>query len=245
MILAVKRRRPRESDAGVGAQPRQAGPGAIHMDGMWGNYLQPWQGIGYNVKAVPGGVPAWAETYTPKYKGRIIVRRCRTPRAWPISLWPRIWRPASRWPRRRRTIDAAFKKSRRSSPTCSPSTRRCPSLQSAGAGRRLRSPALFPSRPEGEGARSDARAQGRHLLGPVGVRAGQGRPQPELAGADRHAADPEMQAKLQPGPTPSPLTRPPAAARDRHDVKMHSVDWDFVAKDRANWVTRWDREMAI
>ena len=48
-------------------------PDAIHMDGMWANYLQPWQGIAYNVKALPGGVPTWADTYDPKFKGRLII----------------------------------------------------------------------------------------------------------------------------------------------------------------------------
>ena len=48
-------------------------PGTIHMDGMWANYLQPWQGIAYNTKALPGGVrPRGRDVYDPKFKGRLI-----------------------------------------------------------------------------------------------------------------------------------------------------------------------------
>ena len=29
------------------------------------------------------------------------------------------------------------------------------------------------------------------------------------------------------------------------DVKVHNLDWGFVAKERGEWVKRWDREMAM
>src|SRR5260370_41455129 len=43
------------------------------MDGMWANYLQPWQGIAYNTKALPAGFPNWADCYDPKFKARLVI----------------------------------------------------------------------------------------------------------------------------------------------------------------------------
>ena len=56
----------------------------------------------------------------------------------------------------------------------------------------------------------------------------------------------EMQTKLLPEtyafPSNVDSPSPPGIAAD---VKVHSLDWQFVAKERAAWVVRWDREMAI
>src|SRR6266851_5986454 len=48
-------------------------PGTVHMDGMWANYLQPWQGVAYNTKALPAGFPSWADCYDAKFKGRLVI----------------------------------------------------------------------------------------------------------------------------------------------------------------------------
>src|SRR3954469_11924661 len=48
-------------------------PGTVQMDGMWANYLQPWQGIASTPKAVPAGFPSWADCYDPKFKGRLVI----------------------------------------------------------------------------------------------------------------------------------------------------------------------------
>ncbi len=46
--------------------------GAVHMDGMWANYVQPWAGVAYNSKALKG-VPSWAALWEPAAKGKIII----------------------------------------------------------------------------------------------------------------------------------------------------------------------------
>ncbi len=48
-------------------------PGAVHLDGAWANYQQPWAGIAHNAKAMPGGVPSYASLWDPANKGRVIV----------------------------------------------------------------------------------------------------------------------------------------------------------------------------
>lgn len=48
-------------------------PAAVHLDGAWANYQQPWAGIAYNKKAAPNGVPSYASLWEPANKGRVIV----------------------------------------------------------------------------------------------------------------------------------------------------------------------------
>ena len=48
-------------------------PEAIHLDGAWVNYQQPWAGIAYNTKALPAGVPAYAALWAPENKGKVVV----------------------------------------------------------------------------------------------------------------------------------------------------------------------------
>src|SRR5215470_3817947 len=55
MILAVKEGLLEKLTPATVPNLAKLRPGTIHMDGMWANYLQPWQGIAYNTKAVPAG----------------------------------------------------------------------------------------------------------------------------------------------------------------------------------------------
>ena len=48
-------------------------PEAVHLDGAWANYQQPWAGIAYNTKALPNGVPSYATLWDPTSKGKVIV----------------------------------------------------------------------------------------------------------------------------------------------------------------------------
>ena len=56
----------------------------------------------------------------------------------------------------------------------------------------------------------------------------------------------DMQDKLQPETFAFPsnaAAKPPLGIAG--DTKVHNLDWGFVAKERGEWVKRWDREMAI
>jgi putative spermidine/putrescine transport system substrate-binding protein len=48
-------------------------PVAVHLDGAWANYQQPWAGIAYNTKALPGGVASYAALWEPANKGKVVV----------------------------------------------------------------------------------------------------------------------------------------------------------------------------
>ncbi len=48
-------------------------PAAVHAEGAWANYQQPWAGIASNKGALPGGVPSYAALWEPAFKGKVIV----------------------------------------------------------------------------------------------------------------------------------------------------------------------------
>jgi putative spermidine/putrescine transport system substrate-binding protein len=48
-------------------------PDAVHLDGAWANYQQPWAGVAYNKPALPGGVPSYEALWDPANKGRVIL----------------------------------------------------------------------------------------------------------------------------------------------------------------------------
>ena len=48
-------------------------PEAVHLDGAWANYQQPWAGIAFNRNALPKGVPSYASLWEPANKGRVII----------------------------------------------------------------------------------------------------------------------------------------------------------------------------
>ena len=73
MILAVKEGLLEKLTADKVPNLAKLRPGAIHMEGMWANYVVPWQGIAYNTKALPNGIASWSEVWDPKFKGRVIL----------------------------------------------------------------------------------------------------------------------------------------------------------------------------
>jgi putative spermidine/putrescine transport system substrate-binding protein len=85
------------------------------------------------------------------------------------------------------------------------------------------------------------------FVGPAGVCMVKGGPNPEMAAAfiDMMLGA-EMQDKLQPETFAFPsnvAAKPPVGIPA--DIKVHNLDWGFVAKERGEWVKRWDREMAM
>ena len=45
-------------------------PAAVHLDGAWANYQQPWAGIAYNTKALPTGAASYTDTMGPGEQGK-------------------------------------------------------------------------------------------------------------------------------------------------------------------------------
>ncbi len=85
------------------------------------------------------------------------------------------------------------------------------------------------------------------FVGPAGVCLVKGGPNKEMALAlIDMLLSADMQDKLQAETFAFPSNtdaKPPSGIAA--DVKVHNLDWAFVAKERDNWVKRWDREMAM
>ena len=72
-------------------------PSAIHMDGMWVNYLQPYAGIAYSTAKLKAAPSSWARPLGPAVQGASSSsRRSRTRKGSRSSSWPPISRRASR-----------------------------------------------------------------------------------------------------------------------------------------------------
>jgi putative spermidine/putrescine transport system substrate-binding protein len=48
-------------------------PAAIHLDGAWANYQQPWAGVAFNKSTLPGGVPSYELLWDAASKGKVVL----------------------------------------------------------------------------------------------------------------------------------------------------------------------------
>ena len=143
---------------------------------MWANYLQPWQGIAYNVKALPGGVPTWAETYDPKFKGRLIIPSLQNTEGLANLVVAAHLETGKPMDEAQNDIDAGFKKLMTLKPNLLTVYTQIPqayNLLEPGEGYMISSAISAGSAgAQGAAARTveDARAEGRHLRHAVGRR---------------------------------------------------------------------------
>ena len=226
-------------------------PDAIHMDGMWANYLQPWQGIAYNTKALPGGVPTWAETYDPKFKGRLIIPSLQNTEGLANLVIAAHLETGKPMDKAQYDIDAGFKKIKTLKPnlltvyTQIPQAFNLLETGEAYAMASLFSSVVIPKEKESPVKMSTPKEG--IFVGPAGVCLVKGGPNKDMALAlIDMLLSAEMQDKLQPETYAFPsntTAKPPLGIGG--EVKVHNLDWAFVAKERGEWVKRWDREMAM
>jgi len=226
--------------------------GTVHMDGMWLNYLQPWLGIAYNPKVMKAPPTAWADIYDPKYKGRIIVPSLQNTEGLVNLFMAARLATGKPVPEAEKDIDAAFKKLVTLKPNLLTAYTQMPqafNLLEQGEGYMI-SGAIGQVALERKaaGAPVDLAApkEGSIAL-PLGVALVKGAPQKELGAAYiNEMISPDMQAKLAVATFSLPTNKDAAApANMPSGLTIYPVDWKFVADNRADWVKRWDREMAM
>lgn len=227
-------------------------PGTIHMNGQWTNYLQPWQGIAYNTKVLKEPPASWADVYDPKYKGRIILPSLQNTEGIPNLFMAAHLGSGKPMAEASKDIDAAFKK--------------LATLKSNLLTVYSQMPQAFSLLEQGEahmivGALSSFALQRRQDGAPIGMAAPKegifpvpsgiavvkGGPAGELAYAYvNELLGAEIQSKIV-GPTfalPTNVDVAPPPGMPTN-ATVHGIDWAFVAENRAQWVQRWDREMAL
>jgi putative spermidine/putrescine transport system substrate-binding protein len=226
-------------------------PGTVHMDGMWANYLQPWQGIAYNTKKLPAGVATWAETYDPKFKGRLIIPSLQNTEGLANLVIAAHLETGKPIDKAQYDIDAAFKKIKTLKPnlltvyTQIPQAFNLLETGEAWAMASLFSSVVIPKEKESPVKMSTPKEG--IFVGPAGICLVKDGPNKEMALAlIDMLLSAEMQDKLQPETFAFPsnaAAKPPLGVGS--DIQVHNLDWAFVAKERGEWVKRWDREMAM
>jgi putative spermidine/putrescine transport system substrate-binding protein len=227
-------------------------PGTIHMDGMWCNYLQPWLGIAYNPKVVPAAPASWGDIYDAKYKGRIIVPSLQNTEGLANLFMAAFLATGKPMPEAQKDIDAGFKKLVTLKPNLLTAYTQMPqayNLLEQGEGFMISSAiSQVALERKGSGAPVDIAAPKEGIFAmPSGVALVKGAPQPELGAAFiNEMIGPDVQAKLSAATFSLPTNKDtPVPAGMPTNVTVHSVDWKFVADNRADWVKRWDRDMAM
>jgi putative spermidine/putrescine transport system substrate-binding protein len=227
-------------------------PGTVHMDGMWANYLQPWQGIAYNTNVLKEPPKSWNDAFDPKFKSRIIVPSLQNTEGLPNLFMMAHLQTGKPMAEAYKDVDAAFTKLKALKPNLLTAYSQMPqafslleqgeahmivgALSSFGMQRRL----------DGAPINMAVPAEGIFPV-PSGIAVVKGAPQSELAFAYvNELLGAEVQSKIAP-PTfalPTNVDAPIPAGMPTN-ATIHPIDWTFVAENRNGWVQRWDREMAL
>lgn len=227
-------------------------PGTIHMDGMWCNYLQPWLGIAYNPQVMKTAPTSWADAYDPRYKGRVILPSLQNTEGLANLFMAAQLATGKPMAEAQKDIDAAFKKLITIKPNLLTAYTQMPqayNLMEQGEGYMISSAiSQVALERKAAGAPVDIAVPKEGIFAmPSGVALVKGAPQPELAaGYINEMISPDVQAKLSAVtfslPTNKDTPAPPGAPTG---ATIHGIDWKFVADNRADWVKRWDRDMAM
>ena len=227
-------------------------PGTVHMDGMWCNYLQPWLGIAYNPKAMKTAPTSWADAYDPKYKGRVILPSLQNTEGLANLFMAAFLATGKPMPEAQKDIDAGFKKLVTIKPNLLTAYTQMPqayNLLEQGEGFMISSAisqVALERKAAGAPVEIAVPKEGIFAM-PSGVALVKGGPQPELAaGYINEMIGPEVQAKLSAATYSLPTNKDtPVPAGAPTNATMFGIDWKFVADNRADWVKRWDRDMAM
>ncbi|MFD2238965.1 substrate-binding domain-containing protein [Aureimonas populi] len=226
--------------------------GAVHLDGAWVNYLQPFQAIAYNEEALPNGIESWEELWDDSMAGRVVIPSLQnTEGVFPLFMAAALetGKPVAE---AQYDIEAGFRKMQALKPnlltiyTQMPQAFNLLETGEAWAIAGALSSFTMPRRAEGSPVNLAVPREGA-FAAPSGVCVVRGGPNQDLAMAYvNELLSVELQNQLT-APTFSLPTNVEAATPSDlpENIEVLSVDWANVANNRADWVQRWDREMAI
>ncbi|WP_172329877.1 extracellular solute-binding protein [Mangrovicoccus sp. HB161399] len=227
-------------------------PDAVHMDGMWCNYVQPWAGIAYNTDFAPDGVPSWEALWAPENAGQVIIPSLQnTEGMWTLFVAAMLGsgKPFSE---AQYEVDAAFAKLEALKPnllSVYTTMSQAFNLLEQGEITLLSgnfSSYTLPRKAEGVPVDLAAPKEGIFAM-PSGICLVKGGPNPELAQAYvNEMLGPDMQAAIADFASSVPAnTTVKAGAVVPEGVQIYSPDWAFVAENRRGWIERFDKLMAL
>jgi len=225
--------------------------GAVHMDGMWANYAQPWAGVAYNTKALRG-VPSWNQLWEPQYKGKVILPSLQnTEGMWTLFMAAHLatGKPLAQ---AQYDMDAAFDKLRAMKPNVinvySVMSQAFNLLEQGEITMLAGNFSSYTQPRQAAGAPVSLAAPKEGIFAmPSGICLVKNGPNAGLAqayvnemlGADLQSRVAEFSASL------AANTQVKASASTPTGVEIFSPDWAFVAKNRKDWITRFDKLMAV
>jgi len=225
-------------------------PDAVHMDGMWCNYVQPWSGVAYNTN-LRKGVDSWTELWDPKNAGKVIIPSLQnTEGMWTLFVAGMLGsgKPFSE---AQYDIDAAFDKLAQLKGnilTTYSVMSQAFNLLEQGEITMLAgnfSSFTLPRKAEGVPVDLAAPAEGIFAM-PSGICLVKGGPNPKLAHAYvNEMLGPVMQTAIADFSSSLPAnTTVTAGAKTPEGVPIFAPDWAFVAANRKAWIERFDKLMA-
>jgi putative spermidine/putrescine transport system substrate-binding protein len=225
--------------------------GVTHMDGMWVNYLQPWVGIAYNTAKMPKPPTSWAEVFDLKYKGRIILPSLQNTEGVLNLFLASHLKTGKPMAEAQKDMDSAFAKMKELKPNVLMSYTQegqAFNLLEQGEAYMLAgsiSTLALARKAKGAPIELAAPKEGTFSM-PSGVALVKGAPLAELAAAYVDMLlSPEIQAKVSQATYALPTNAKVPAPAGLSNLVIHPVDWANVSQNRAAWVARWDRELAI
>jgi putative spermidine/putrescine transport system substrate-binding protein len=226
-------------------------PAAIHMDGMWVNYQQPFAGVAYHVDKQKGGVASWAVVWDAKYKGKLIVPSLQNTEGLSNFFFAASLETGKPLKEAQYQVDAAFKRLRALKPNLLTVYTQMPQafnlLEQGEAWMIAGALSSYAMERKRKGAPIDIAAPKEGVMAmPSGIARVKNGPEPDLShafinemlGVEYQQLLAELAAALptnRDAPVPAGLPR----------VEVFVPDWAFVSEQRKAWVERWDKEMAV
>lgn len=227
-------------------------PDAVHMDGMWCNYVQPWAGVAYNTEFRPEGVGSWADLWAPEAEGQLIIPSLQNTEGMWTLFSAAMLGSGKPFAEAQYEIDAAFDKLAELKPnllSVYTTMSQAFNLLEQGEITMLSgnfSSYTLPRKATGVPVDLSAPTEGIFAM-PSGICLVKGGPNPELAQAYvNEMLGPEMQAAIADFASSVPAnTTVTAGAIIPDGVPIYAPDWAFVSANRRAWIERFDKLMAL
>lgn len=226
-------------------------PAAVHLDGMWVNYQQPYAAVAYNTGKLKGGVASWAEVWDGKYKSRVIVPSLQNTEGLSNFFMAAHLETGKPLKEAQYQAEAAFRKLKALKPNLLTVYTQMPQafnlLEQGEAWMISGALSSYAMERRRKGAPADMAAPKEGVMAmPSGIAKVKNGPEPELSyafinemlGVEFQTILTEVAAAL-----PTNTAAPIPAGLPKVDVFV--PDWAFVSDHRKGWVERWDKEMAV
>lgn len=225
--------------------------GAVHLDGMWANYAQPWAGIAYNTDMLEG-VDSWEALWAPEAEGRVILPSLQnTEGMWTLFVAAML-ATGKPFEEAQYEIDAAFDKlGDLRDNLLSVYTQMPQAFNLLEQGEITMLPGNFssfalPRRDAGSPIDLAAPAEGIFVM-PSGICMVESAPNPELAAAYiNEILSAGLQSEIADFTSSLATNTLSTGGADLPEgTEVYSPDWQFVAQHRRDWTERFDQLMAI